>query len=108
MAILTFIIIFSYMYKEYLTLRIDIQLSLFNSNHFSLPIYNRISYLFSFLHFSLTPCSLFTAHKQLLFCTIAAQKSKLFENIGETIFLTILLPMIVYVKASETQIYQQL
>ena len=90
--------------------------------HLLLPIYiynsimwcNLVSY-FSFLHFPLQPFSLFLRRQAILlpFCTISFLaldrvtfgKSKLFENVGETIFMTILLPMIVFVEESKIQIH---
>ena len=75
---------------------------------------NLVSY-FSFSHFSLQPFSLFLRRQAILlpFCTIAFLaldrvtfgKSKLFENVGETIIMTILLPRIVFVEESKIQIH---
>ena len=84
MPILTFIIIFGY--KQYLTLRIDIQSSLFNNNHLSLSIYNRVSYLFSFLHFPLTPCSLFSADKQCYFAQLLPKNQSFLKILKKQFF----------------------
>ena len=75
---------------------------------------NLVTY-FSFLHYSLQPFTLFLRRQAILlpFCTITFlapdrvtfRKSKLFENVGETIFMTIPLPMIVLEEESKIQIH---